>query len=344
MAPPLVMAASRAPRRARMRPCTRSQCTCAERRPRRVATPSASNSRTASKSARPSSRYGYARRTSAKSSSRPISPLAAMATHCCARTSRGPAGTASVSSSPALTARTAAAACTSSSRVSGKRMPFGTAARAWPERPTRWIRVASARGAPTWQTRSTAPTSMPSSSEPVATTSGTSPLFSRSSASRRVRRAMLPWCATTRPGAEALLQRVRDPLHQPARVDEHDGRAVAGGEAGDVVVERRPLLVRGDRPERQVGHPDREIERPAMPDVHDGRQRPRRRRPGTARPPRPAAAWPRARCAAAARPPAPRAVRARAPGARRACPGRRRGSRPRSPCPRRRGSAGSSRR
>ena len=47
MAPPLVMAASRAPRRARSRPCTRSQWRCAERRPRRVATPSASSSSTA---------------------------------------------------------------------------------------------------------------------------------------------------------------------------------------------------------------------------------------------------------------------------------------------------------
>ena len=98
---------------------------------------------------------GYARRTSANSSSTPISPAAAIATNCCARMSSGPAGTASASSSPARTARTAAAACTSSSRVSGKTMPFGIAPSAWPERPTRWSSVASARGAPRWQTRST---------------------------------------------------------------------------------------------------------------------------------------------------------------------------------------------
>ena len=81
----------------------------------------------------------------------------------------------------------------------GASTPFGTAPRACPERPTRWISVASARGAPTWQTRSTTPTSMPSSSEAVATTTGTSPALSRDSASSRARRDMLPWCAATRP-------------------------------------------------------------------------------------------------------------------------------------------------
>ena len=199
MAPPLVIAARRAPRRARTRPCTRSRCSSAPRRPRRVATPSASMSRTASKSARSSLRNGYARPTSAQSSSTCRSPVATVATHCWARMSSGFSGTRSVSSSPARTARTAAAACTRSSRVKGKTTPFGTPPRVWPERPTRWMSVASARGAPTWQTRSTAPTSMPSSSEAVATTTGTSPALRRASASSRVRRAMLPWCAATRP-------------------------------------------------------------------------------------------------------------------------------------------------
>ena len=200
MAPPLVIAASRAPRRGRSRSCTRYQWRCAERRPRRVATPSASISRTASKSARARRRNGHARRTSVSRSSVAISPSAAtVATICCASTSSGFSGTVSRSSSPARTARTAAAAWTRSSRVSGKRIPFGTAPRAWPERPTRWMSVESARGAPTWQTRSTAPTSMPSSSEAVATTTGTSPRLRRSSAASRMRRAMLPWWATTRP-------------------------------------------------------------------------------------------------------------------------------------------------
>ena len=46
--------------------------------------------------------------------------------------------------------------------------------------------------------------------------------------------------------------------------------------AAIAIVQLGPLLVGGDRTERQVGHPDREIERAAVADVDDGRQRPRR--------------------------------------------------------------------
>src|SRR5439155_54528 len=111
------------------------------RRARGVAAPSASMSMTASKSSRESRRKPYARRTRAQSSSTPIAPVAIVAAHCWARTSSGFSGTLRRSSSPARTARTAAAACTRSSRVSGKNTPRGTAPRAWPERPTRWTSV-----------------------------------------------------------------------------------------------------------------------------------------------------------------------------------------------------------
>src|SRR5207244_3212934 len=114
-------------RAGRSRPCTRSKWTSAPRRPRRVATPSASMSMTASKSSRESRRKPYARRTRAQSSSTPISPVAIVAAHCWARTSSGFSGTLRRSSSPARTARTAAAACTRSSRVRGKNTPRGTA-------------------------------------------------------------------------------------------------------------------------------------------------------------------------------------------------------------------------
>ena len=62
------------------------------------------------------------------SSSTPISPAATVATNCCARMSSAFSGTRSRSRSPARTARTAAAACTRSSRVSGKTMPLGSGA------------------------------------------------------------------------------------------------------------------------------------------------------------------------------------------------------------------------
>ena len=108
---------------------------------------------------------------------------------CCARMSSGLAGTRERVELAGADRADGGRACTSSSRVSGKTMPFGTAPSAWPERPTRWSSVASARGAPMWHTRSTVPTSMPSSSDAVATTTGTSPALSLSSASSRDARA-----------------------------------------------------------------------------------------------------------------------------------------------------------
>ena len=159
----------------------------------RVETPSASISRRRRSRAGPD--CGTDRRAARAPTvprSRSPASLAAIATICWARISSGFSGIVRRSSSPASTARTAAVLCTSSSRVSGKRMPFGTAPSEWPERPTRCSSVAIERGAPRWQTRSTWPTSMPSSSEAVATTTGTAPDLSPASASRRISRDMLP--------------------------------------------------------------------------------------------------------------------------------------------------------
>jgi hypothetical protein len=69
--------------------------------------------------------------------------------------------------------------------------------------------------------------------------------------------------------AEPALELVRDALDQPARVDEDDRGLVRAHVAGDAVVDVRPQLVRGDRAQLPVGDFDRQVERAAVPHVHD---------------------------------------------------------------------------
>jgi hypothetical protein len=113
MAPPEVMAISREPRRGVSRRPTASRWMRAPTRPRRVATPSASMSTTASKSSLRRSAYWAARRQRANSASSSCSPPAQMATICCASTSSGAFRSVSVSISPRRAARTSAAVSTS---------------------------------------------------------------------------------------------------------------------------------------------------------------------------------------------------------------------------------------
>ena len=74
-----------------------------------------------------------------------------------------------------------------------------------------------------------------------------SPLFSRCSASSRILRDRLPWCAATAFVAEPLGEVMRDALGQPPRVDEDERRAVLRDERGDAVVDLVPQLVRRRR-------------------------------------------------------------------------------------------------
>ncbi len=73
--------------------------------------------------------------------------------------------------------------------------------------------------------------------------------------------------------ADALLERRRDALDQPPRVDEHDRRAMLAHERGDAIVDPAELLVRRDRAELVIGDLDREVEIAAMAGVDDVRHR-----------------------------------------------------------------------
>ena len=158
--------------------------------------------------------------------------------------SSGATGGSTRSRRPARTARSSAAHSTSSSRVVGNRRPFGVARRAWPERPTRWRKVAMLRGEPIWQTSSTGPMSMPSSSDAVATSTVRSPARSRSSTRSA---PLLREAAVVRGDAslaERLAELVRDALGQPPRVDEHQRGAVLATRARDARRGSRPTARR----------------------------------------------------------------------------------------------------
>ena len=140
--------------------------------------------------------------------------------------------------------------------------------------------------------------------------------------------------------AEPLAEQVRDPLGLPARVGEHQRRAVLRHERGDLGEDLAPLLHRARPPRARSPAPrSRDRARGGGP-----RRRSRSaggRRGGSPPPTRPRAAARSARSAAASRTgrsapggarTAPRAARARAPDASRACRARSRGSRRRSPC------------
>ena len=72
--------------------------------------------------------------------------------------------------------------------------------------------------------------------------------------------------------AEPPAKVVRDALRHPARVREHERRAVFGDQLRQTVVDLAPLLVRGDGAEVGRRHFDPEIEVSAVADVDDRRQ------------------------------------------------------------------------
>ena len=109
---------------------------------------------------------------------RPIRRHATSAAICCASTSSGFTGMRSRSSSPRRTASSSAAHSTRSSRDSGNRRPFGSAADRVAGAARRAAAARRSSAAWTiWHTRSTWPMSMPSSSEDVATSALSSPRF-----------------------------------------------------------------------------------------------------------------------------------------------------------------------
>ena len=120
------MAASRAPRRPRTTPFTRSRCRNAPLRPRLVLMPSDSISMTASKSLRGRSRVGVRAGARARTDRPPASPRRRPSRRSAAPGRRAASsGTCRRSSSPVRIDRTSAAHSTSSSRVVAKMPPLG---------------------------------------------------------------------------------------------------------------------------------------------------------------------------------------------------------------------------
>ncbi len=137
--------------------------------------------------------YGYARLTSAKSSSTLQSSTDTHATITCASTSSAFCGTTVGSTSPSRMAPTIAAISTRSSRNVGTSTPRLVCSSECPARPTRCKPADTRFGDWSWITRSTDPMSIPSSSELVATSAGSSPALSARSRPSRRSRASEPW-------------------------------------------------------------------------------------------------------------------------------------------------------
>ena len=133
-----------------------------------------------------------------------------------------------------------------SARNFGKMRPFDTAPSSWPARPTRWRPRATDFGDSTWMTRSTAPMSMPSSSDDVATRHGIAPRLQQ----LLDLHALLAGERAVMGAGDLLLgqlvQTEREPLGEPAVVDEHDRRAVLLDETQELGIDRGPDRLRAD--------------------------------------------------------------------------------------------------
>ena len=159
--------------------------------------------------------------------------------------------------------------------------PFETSPRLCPARPTRCSPRATDFGLSTWITRSTAPMSMPSSSDEVATRHGIRPAFSSSSISVRCSRASEPWWARAIVSLRELVEPQREPLGEPAVVDEDDRGAVLPHE-----VEQAPgrSTARSSACSTRSRTPSRR--RPAAPAGRDRGRSPARACPRARRSPR----------------------------------------------------------
>ena len=238
---------------------------------------------------------------------RPIRRTATAATICCAREYRA-AFAGSRSHRAGRLARPASSArhSTSSSRVSGKSRPFGTAPSEWPARPIRCRNVAIERGEPIWHTKI-----------------DVADVDAHFQARRGDDRFELPFlqpllgrmphlpreaAVVTRDGffAEQLRKMMRHALGQPPRVHEHERAAVRLNELRRSARTLRPIARASKRPpaptaalrgrDRACASGRRRRSRTAA--CRRLRRCPCRRGSGRSRPS--AAAWPRGRCASAA--------------------------------------------
>ena len=212
MAPPLVSAAIRAPRRGRSIPLTLSRWTYAILRPRPVVIPSETSSSTSSYA---SSGGGVGGRLTDEKGRPPPPILASIlrpatssrSSHLLRRRHLGDdllgqdveGGHRSDSPVEIAGPHGGQQGGALDQLVAAERVEdaVGDPRREWLERPTRWRKVAMLRGEPTWHTSSTGPMSIPSSSEAVATSALSSPARSRSSTRWRRSFDRLPWWAAT---------------------------------------------------------------------------------------------------------------------------------------------------
>ena len=333
MAPPLVIAARRAPRRPRSRPFTRSRCRYAPYRPRRAAMPSDSIATTSSNSSR-----GRGRGTDrlagpcANSSVRCQSSAAHIATICCARMSSGASGTRMPIELAAAHGQHERRALDQLVARRGEQaaLRHGTAPMAGAADALH--ATAIDRGDPMWHTRSTVPDvdaelERGRGDERPQLAGFEPPLGVEANLAREaavVRRHRI--------GPEPLGEMVRHALGEPPRVDEDERRSVLAARARRSGRRSRPRVsCDATGPSSLAGHFDGQVELASRRDLDDDRRRPadcrQELRDGLDRLLRRRQADARAAVARSA----PRAVRARARGASRACRRRPRGSRPRSP-------------
>ena len=126
-------------------------------------------------------------------------PPNATVTRCCTNTSSGLSGDTRDSTRPAIAARRAAAASTSSSVFVGTSVTRLTRPGAWPLRPARCSSRATPFGLPICSTRSTGRKSTPRSRLDVATTALSEPSFKPASTHSRTLLSSEPWCSAICP-------------------------------------------------------------------------------------------------------------------------------------------------
>ena len=243
------------------------------RRPRAVAKPSASICTTASSSPRVRSAYGDARPTSAKRAPRSQSSAATAATICWARMSVGPRGTTSRSSSPRRTHASRATISTSSSRFVGKKRPFGTPEMPWLARPIRCSAVAMLRVTPTWTTEIDVADVNPELERGGRDEDAEAPGLE---APLRLEAVLAREAAVV--GADGVLSEESsemegDPLREPPRVHEDEGRPVLERERSDARVDLLPERAAGHRLQRRAGHLDGEVACARVTEVDDRARR-----------------------------------------------------------------------
>ena len=160
-----------------------------------------------------------------------------------------------------------------SSRLKGNSRPLGSPAMAWPERPTRWSRVAMERGL-AYLTAQIYLAHVDAELERCGRDQGPEPtLFEPRLGGQAVFARQATVVCRDAGGfaarVQALAQVPRDPLGHAPGVDEDDGRAVARYQIGETVIDLAPHLVRHDGRERALRQHEAQVPGTPVAHVHD---------------------------------------------------------------------------